>query len=619
MPGSCGLIGHIAGTIVQDGWSTWQKFAKDAISETEDYLAAIDAVVMPSVPVSIDFDVPYNLSTPFKKPDAPVVPDLEYESPDEVANIDLGTISIPVLDSLTVAPPDAPALSLPLAPSRLNKSAPNDVPTLSPIEIPDAPALADPDDPALRQIVLPNAPNFTLSKFEATAPDSSNIATPKDVFGFVEELYNSTLLDDVRSRVTTMLAGGTGLPDPIWQALWEKNTEREDENGKKAVREANEEFAARGFSLPPGALSARVSETRQQVLAAKNAASREIAVQQAQMEVENIRFAVGQALALEDTLITAHLQRQARALQAQQIAVDVSVQIFNARVTLFNAQVESFRAQADAYRTQLEGEMKELEKYRVELDGKRIESELNRQEVEIYTARLQALQTRVLVYRSQIEAATAVAETDKLRIEAFRTKVEAFGEEVRAKTAEFQGYGEQIRGELAKVEVFDSQVRAYGSRIEAWKSKNDGLIEQTKISYEAERLKLQKFAAQLDNYRSKVQAEVSRIEAQSRIYDAQTRVYSAELSAESARVESEDKQFALAVEKAKAESAHELKQAEVNIAQLQRIATLEQEQLTTIATVNSSLAAGAMAAVNLSAGVNEQASNSTSCSTSYSF
>jgi hypothetical protein len=618
MPGDCGLIGHIAGTIVQDGWNKWVGYASEAIDDTQESLDALNLVDLSAIPLEIDYEIPTSLSVPFQKPASPDSPDLEYVEPQAPADPNLDPIGTPVLDALNLTDPDEPALSLPPAPNYLAKQAPSDAPALTEVTLPDAPAVTLPDEPVMRNIILPQAPVIQLPTFDKEAP-AANIAEPQNTFSFVEELYQSNLLDKVTAKISEWLDGGTGLPDAIWQNIWEKNTEREDENGKKAVREATEEWAARGFTLPPGALTARVDDVRQQVLEAKNTASREVAIQAATMEVENLRFAVGQALALEDNLQSAHLQVQARALQAAQTTVEMSIAIFNAKVQLFNANIQAFSAEAEVYRTRLEAAIKELEVYRLTLEGKRIEGELNRQEVEIYTSRLQALNVQVDLYRTQIQAAQTTVDVDKAKIDVFKTRVEAYGEEVRAKTSEFQAYGEQIQGELAKVQIYEANVKAYAARIDAWKSKTDGTIAQTKLLYDGEDLKLRKYAAQLESYRAKIAAEVGRIEASSSIFDGESKMYVAELSAESARVESEDKQFALAMNSAQIEANIELKKAETNIAQLQRIAELQMEQLKTMATVQSSLAAGAMSAVNLSAGVTEGVTNSTGCTTNYSY
>jgi len=82
-------------------------------------------------------------------------------------------------------------------------------------------------------------------------------------------------------------------------------------------------------------------------------------------------------------------------------------------------------------------------------------------------------------------------------------------------------------------------------------------------------------------------------------------------------VASEDKQFALALERADKEYNLQLKQAELNIEQALRLAALEKENLTSMAQVQSSLAASALSAVNLSAQVGSSDSYNKSCSESY--
>ena len=103
------------------------------------------------------------------------------------------------------------------------------------------------------------------------------------------------------------------------------------------------------------------------------------------------------------------------------------------------------------------------------------------------------------------------------------------------------------------------------------------------------------------------------------IYDARARIYASELGAESARVASENQQYQLAIDTARTRADLELKKTDLNINQLQRLLALELERIKTVNNVHAQLAAATMAAVNLSASVSEGASNSTSCSTSYSY
>lgn len=605
--------------LVQEGWDTWNEEAQNAVAVTGQYLNALSDLSVTPVPVTVNFDLASSLSAPFAKPEAPTAPDLTFDVSERPSAPALGDISVPVIQSLVAALPTEPVLSLPDAPAALGMEAPTNVPVLPDRSVPSAPTLVLPDDPSLIDIVLPASPSIQLPTFTAVAPSAGWIDSPDDSFSFVEELYTSYNLETLKTRVGEMLADGVGLPDAVWDAIWERGGEQESAESMRAIQAVTQEWASRGFTLPQGAQAARVDSIRQEALKASHTRSRELVIQRAQMEVENAKFAVVQAIALEDSLHTAHLQRQARALQVQQAAADLGVAVFNGRVALFNAMVSSFNAQAEAYRAELQGEIQKLEAYRIEMEGRRIQSELNRQAVEQYNQQLQALNTRVDLYRTQVQAVQTLVDTDKSKLDAFRTQVEAFGEAVRAKTAEFQGYGEAIKGEMAKASVYDTQVRAYASRVDAWKTEIEGKQIKSRIETDIERLKLDSFTAQLQAFSEEVRAEAARVNAGSTVFDGLARLYGAELAAESARVASEDKQFALALERADKEYNLAMKQADLNIQQTLRVAALEQENLKTVATVQSSLAASALSAVNLSASVGSNDSWSKSCSETYNY
>jgi len=619
---SCGvgLSPSVAVTQVTTGWSTWKKVATDALTNTNKAFDNWSNLALTPTKVNVSWSLPSKLSTPFTKPTVPAAPSVSYSSPSAPGEPNIGDIGKPVLQALAItAPAEAPGVNFPSAPTPLTASAPKDAPTTGDYALPDAPTLAMPDDPALLNIVLPDAPTFTPPTLMASAPTTDGIVTPTNTFSFVEEVYTSTNLDSLNDRVAELLAGGTGMPDDVWRALWEKNTEREDENGQLAIDEVNNEWAARGFSLPQGAQTARVDKVRQEVMRAKNAASREIAIQQAQQEIENIRFAVAQAITLEDSLQGAHLQRQARALQAEQIAVEIGINLYNARVQLFTATVQAFNASIEQYKAQLQGEIQELEAHRLEIDAARVKGELNRQTIELYAQKLQALNTQVDLYRNRVQAVSSLVDIDKSKIDIFRTRVEAYGEEVRAKTSEFQAYSEQVRAEMSKVGVYDAQVRAYAEQVNAWKTKTEGDISIARLEYDAQRMQLDKYVAKLEKFKAEVASESARVSAGATIYDAMSRMYGSELAAESARVATEDKQFALALEQADKQYNLELKKTELNINQALRIAELEREELKTTASVQSSLSAAAMAAVNLSASIGSSDTNSASCSETYNY
>jgi hypothetical protein len=90
--------------------------------------------------------------------------------------------------------------------------------------------------------------------------------------------------------------GGTGIPAAIENAIWERARSRELIEARRLEQEAVNAFAARGFSLPPGALAARQLEIQQDAANKSSTIVREQAIKSAEIEIENIRFAIGEGL-----------------------------------------------------------------------------------------------------------------------------------------------------------------------------------------------------------------------------------------------------------------------------------------------------------------------------------
>ena len=622
MPGDCGLIGHIAGDIVETGWAQWQhraaQFREDALGFLAELKNNPDLQLQP-VNVHVDFALGATVPGAFVKPLAPALPELVFQSVQPPSSTALASVTPPVLD----APPEdkavAPTLVLPERPLPLEAEPPGEAPPIDAVSLPAAPDLALPEVPTLRELALPEVPTLVLPAWSASAPSAADLVAPGHIFQFTEQKYSTPLLDELTARVRTMLAGGTGLPDAIWTALWDRARQKEEEAGLRLVQEATEEWAARGFSLPPGALAARVAAARQAVQSATATLAREIAVKQAEMEQANLQFAVAQGIALETLLLGQHNAAMQRAFEAARYAFEAAIHLYNARVALFNAELQAYQTEAQVYKTRIEAELARLEAYKAELEGQKLLGELNLQAVEIYKARLAALATEAEIYKTRVGAVEAAVRANALRIDAFKALIEAYGERVRAKSAETQQYAEAVRGELARAQVYELETNVFAKRIEAWRAKGQGQIEAKRIELETNEHRLRKYLGEIEAYRAQIGAEAERVRAGAGIYDARARLFTAEVQAESARLEGENQSYRIAFERGRTEAELEMKQAELQIEQLQRLLALELERIKTVNNVHAQLAAATMAAVNLSASVSEGVSNSASCNTSYSY
>ncbi len=617
----CGLVGNVAGNLVQNGWTTYANYAKTAFHEAQDFAGQLKNYYDTIEPVNVDLqiDIPEVLLTDFEMPEAPDTPELEFNSPVLGYDPDIDT-------SLTYTfydPPEydvtKPSINTPQPPDALTATAPDTPPELSDVTVPDAPTIVLPDAPTPYAITLPDVPDdMVIPTWSETAPEIDFVA-PTGSLVWSEDEYSSALLTKVTGTLSTWLDGGTGLPDEIWNQIWARVTKANAQLARRSEQEAAEEWASRGFFMPLGPLNAAIARVRQEAINLDAEKLREIALEAAKMEVENLRFAIDKGTALETVLIGAHQQMAARALEAEKLMFDVAINIFNSKVSLYNAQIQGYATKAQVYKTQIEASLLVLERYKAELEGQKLIGELNQQAVQLYLGKLDAVTKAIEVYKAQLEGVRTQVDVDKNRIESFRALIQAYGEQVQAKGLEYQAYQTQLQGELMKVQIYQSETNAFASRMNAFVAQTQAMSTYVDAQVKIKDFEIKKFDAYLEKFKAEIAAESERIKALSTQYDGQAKVYVARGEIEKARTSVEDRRFELYVKQAQITADLEAKEAELNLSQIQRLLALELESLKTILATQSQLASAAMAAFNLQASVQESAQNSSQCQESYSY
>lgn len=590
-----------AENIASQGWSMAQNTAQNALATALSFVGRAAGFAVPFTAVSSGFTAPaigYTLSLP-QAPTAPMIAFPAVQAPDALVLQTVDEVVPAAAPSFTAQVPVVQILDKPAA---LAVAAPGDAPTVSDVLLPDAPTITLPDAPVMELVSLPTAPTLTLPVWSGVAPDG-DLSVPTVGFVWSEDYYDSALLSDVTSRLTTMLLGGTGLPAAIEQAIWDRGRAREDVIAKKATQEAYEEFAGRGFSLPPGALAGRVAEVAQKNREASSALSRDVAIKQAELEVENLKFSVTTGIQLEGQLMTYAGQYAQRALEAAKTTVEVAINIFNAQVALFNSHLQAYQTEASVYKDLIQAEGLKLEQFRTEIEAQKLIGEINQQAIAIYKTRIDALLSAVELYKAQLEGVKTQVDVDRVRIESFRATVDAYKSQVEAKTSEYQAWGESIRGEVAKVSIYEAQARSFGTLVDAYKTGETVKIENMRSAIASNEMLVKAFSAEVDYMAEQIKAGVAQVDSGVKVYDGQARVFAAQVGGEEARVRALAEQVRLIIASGTADAELKLKAAGINVDQLLRIASLEMEGVKAGASVAGQLAASAMSAFNLSASV----------------
>lgn len=530
--------------------------------------------------------------------------------------VNLGPIDgdiLPLPDPLR-SPPD---LNFGNKPDVVTPQRPQDRPVLFDVEkyIPESPEYEFPQLPELTELddILP--PEIINHSFDASrpvndlvVPETSQVAllaTPK---------YQSELQSEIQVVLRRKLKGGTGLPPAIEQMIFARARDREDTNADRAIQEAVEEWATRGFSLPSGVLDKKLQAARQLNQAQNNAFSRELEIESYKREIENLQFAVTQGIALENINIQLFMSLVQWSL-AQAQAIDQFVQgVFASRVELFNAEVGMFRVEAEVYRELVRAELSKVEMFRTQIEAERVKGELNQQKVAIYRTQLEALSTMVQIYSTQMEAANTISNVNANLIRVYEADINAYRAQIESNKAEFDAWGAEIQGELGKMQGYEAEARAFSARVSAYETSVNAASILPRLKLEEFATKAQMYRADIDRFNASLQAEVSRIQAKSTFHESQIAKYRAQLDKELGQLNvdieeekiklqdrSNNVQETIENNRIRAQNADSLLQATVNALQ-------------SVAQVSSQLAGAAMSAVSASASVSESGSASNSWS-----
>src|SRR5690606_6983985 len=158
---------------------------------------------------------------------------------------------------------------------------------------------------------------------------SLDFEAPARTFTFAPNQYDDALVQTIRSRLSSMAITGLGLPPDVEAAIFDRARGRAGVLSLQQQQEFDDGLAARGLRQPAGLLQrgrARIAaEARQRA----SGANRELSIAVAQQNVEAVRFALSQAIALEVALIQANTANNELALRGAIAEQQVAIDLFN--------------------------------------------------------------------------------------------------------------------------------------------------------------------------------------------------------------------------------------------------------------------------------------------------
>lgn len=522
-------------------------------------------------------------------------------------DLDVGDLDFPeapVIPTMTL--PTAPTMTLPAAPAR---------PAIdTQVNLPDAPTITMPDMEALEQLNIPAFEFPQLPNFDGVPPSADHLVVPNVFINWAEPQYKSELLPDLVEWVKRYMAGGTGLPAPVEDALFGRARERDSAEAQRAVQEAIDTWAARGFTMPTGMLARQADAIRERARLKAAELNRDILIEAAKWEQENIRFAVQQGMALEQLLQNLHENTAKRLFEVARFQAEALINVFNAQIGLFNAQNSAFQTLAQVYRTRLDGALAKLQAYKTAIDGQVALGQINQQRVEVFKAKIAAVQASVEVFTAMMRGAQVKADVIKNQFDAYRADVQAYAEQVGAEKVKFDAFDSQMKGEIAKAGIFEANARAYAATVQGVASKADVRVKSGQMRLEAARVHIARYLADLDAFKAELEASLKEVQTGTAIFGAQVEAWKAGAQMNVAGAEMHSRFADMQTRTNIAFSEMQISQYSANINNAHQQAAIALEAAKAMGQYAAQLAAGAMSALHVSASVQGSGSQTDSVS-----
>lgn len=143
-------------------------------------------------------------------------------------------------------------------------------------------------------------------------------------------------------------SGGTGINVAVERQIWQRDRDRLSVEASAASEQAVNQWAARGYPLPPGAAAAAITTIAMRRTEQVAAVSREAAIKAFETEIENIRFAISQAIDYRTKAISAAGDYIKALAAAPDIASKMSTQSADAQARLISAAASYYNARTNA-------------------------------------------------------------------------------------------------------------------------------------------------------------------------------------------------------------------------------------------------------------------------------
>lgn len=171
---------------------------------------------------------------------------------------------------------------------------------------------------------------------------------PNNELDYDEAVYQSDLQDALKTALQDFVEnGGTGLGSDVESALWARAQDRQTLLNERTYNEAEEYFASRGYTIPPGALSGRLTEALAEQTRATAQLNYEISIEQARLARAQSEYSLNAAINLEGQDKEKFTAMANRALEVSKATVKVIIDLYDAKIRGYIAEMDGAKLEAE--------------------------------------------------------------------------------------------------------------------------------------------------------------------------------------------------------------------------------------------------------------------------------
>lgn len=266
-----------------------------------------------------------------------------------------------------------------------------------------------------------NVPDYNMAEArkDAIVADVTNKLTATFNNFFAEYMPMGSAFDAVDGWLSKAIAGeGSGLSTLLEDQIFERDRQRLLRDKWRQETELRAQWAARRYPMPPGAMDYQLMQLNRDINNKIADSSRERALATFQAEIENMRSAVTQAIALRTaaidraiTMFTAWLEIDRMGTQYQQQFEQQRVATISALTSLYAAEQSGWQAQKNLERGNLDLAQQDLTR---EFEGDKVSLE---QEVAAAMQAAQAAATQAAAALNGLHAQGSVSYSESKQLE----------------------------------------------------------------------------------------------------------------------------------------------------------------------------------------------------------